>query len=211
MPQDHSIKFGTDGWRGIIADDFTFDNVRRVAGAIAAYVLKHEESKRGVFIGYDTRLLSQQAAQACCGSDRRGRNSRQTGQRLHADAGCFLCGETPGRRGWSHDHLQPQSVELEWGEVQRQVWRLGHACHHASESKRKWPPGQCPAAENAGNRRSRFEAAYVDGGLRFRRPRSDRQAEFQVCRRCDVRLRHAVFCRGYSVGGESGTWPFAKR
>ena len=37
------IKFGTDGWRGIIADDFTFDNVRRVAGAIASYVLKHED------------------------------------------------------------------------------------------------------------------------------------------------------------------------
>ena len=33
-----NIKFGTDGWRGIIADDFTFDNVRRVAGGIAAYV-----------------------------------------------------------------------------------------------------------------------------------------------------------------------------
>ena len=34
------IKFGTDGWRGLIADDFTFENVRRVAGAIAGYVLK---------------------------------------------------------------------------------------------------------------------------------------------------------------------------
>ena len=58
------IKFGTDGWRGIIADDFTFDNVRRVAGAIAAYVLKYEDAKRGVFVGYDTRFASQRAAQA---------------------------------------------------------------------------------------------------------------------------------------------------
>ena len=57
------IKFGTDGWRGIIADDFTFDNVRRVAGAIASYVLKDEDSKRGVFVGYDTRFASQRAAQ----------------------------------------------------------------------------------------------------------------------------------------------------
>ena len=56
------IKFGTDGWRGIIADDFTFDNVRRVANAIASYVLKHEDPKRGVFIGYDTRFVSQNAA-----------------------------------------------------------------------------------------------------------------------------------------------------
>src|SRR6266700_7047244 len=57
------IKFGTDGWRGIIADDFTFDNVRRVAGAIASYVLKYEEAQRGVFIGYDARFASPRAAQ----------------------------------------------------------------------------------------------------------------------------------------------------
>lgn len=62
MPQE--IKFGTDGWRGVIADDFTFGNVRRVAGAIAAYVLKHEEPQGGVIIGYDTRFASQRAARA---------------------------------------------------------------------------------------------------------------------------------------------------
>jgi alpha-D-glucose phosphate-specific phosphoglucomutase len=58
------IKFGTDGWRGLIADDFTFDNVRRVAGAIAGYVLKHEDPTRGVIIGYDTRFASDRAARA---------------------------------------------------------------------------------------------------------------------------------------------------
>src|ERR1700692_1227781 len=57
------IKFGTDGWRGLIADDFTFDNVRRVAGAIASYVLKYEEAQRGVFVGYDARFASPRAAQ----------------------------------------------------------------------------------------------------------------------------------------------------
>ena len=56
------IKFGTDGWRGFIADDFTFDNVRRVAGAIASYVLKYEDSARGVLVGYDTRFASDRAA-----------------------------------------------------------------------------------------------------------------------------------------------------
>ncbi|MGB9204937.1 MAG: phosphoglucomutase/phosphomannomutase family protein [Terriglobales bacterium] len=58
------IKFGTDGWRGLIADDFSFDNVRRVAGAIASYVLKHEDPTRGIVIGYDTRFLSDRAARA---------------------------------------------------------------------------------------------------------------------------------------------------
>ncbi len=57
------IKFGTDGWRGIIADDFTFDNVRRVAGAIASYVIKYEEPQRGVVVGYDARFASPRAAQ----------------------------------------------------------------------------------------------------------------------------------------------------
>src|SRR6266481_3657741 len=52
------IKFGTDGWRGLIADDFTFENVRRVAAAIADYVLNHEDPTRGIVVGYDTRFLS---------------------------------------------------------------------------------------------------------------------------------------------------------
>jgi alpha-D-glucose phosphate-specific phosphoglucomutase len=58
------IKFGTDGWRGLIADDFTFDNVRLVASAIANYVLKHEPAALtvGVVVGYDTRFLSDRAA-----------------------------------------------------------------------------------------------------------------------------------------------------
>jgi len=56
------IKFGTDGWRGFIADDFIFDNVRRVAGAIAGYVLRHEDAARGVIVGYDTRFASDRAA-----------------------------------------------------------------------------------------------------------------------------------------------------
>src|SRR5664279_426408 len=56
------IKFGTDGWRGLIADDFTFDNVRRVAAAIAGYVLKHEDASRGIIVGYDTRFASDRAA-----------------------------------------------------------------------------------------------------------------------------------------------------
>src|SRR5450631_145476 len=58
------IQFGTDGWRGLIADDFTFDNVRSVARAIAGYVLKCEDPARGVIIGYDTRFLSDRAARA---------------------------------------------------------------------------------------------------------------------------------------------------
>ncbi len=54
-----AVKFGTDGWRGIIADDFTYDNVRVAARAIAQYVLQHEDAASGVCIGWDTRFGSQ--------------------------------------------------------------------------------------------------------------------------------------------------------
>jgi len=57
-----TIKFGTDGWRAVIADDFTFDNVRRVAGAISSYVLRFEDPRRGIVVGYDTRFASGSAA-----------------------------------------------------------------------------------------------------------------------------------------------------
>jgi phosphomannomutase len=53
------VKFGTDGWRGIIADDFTYENVRVAARAIAQYVLKHEDASKGVCVGWDTRFGSQ--------------------------------------------------------------------------------------------------------------------------------------------------------
>ena len=62
MPSE--IKFGTDGWRGIIADDFTFENVRRVGGAIASYVLKYEDASKGLVVGYDTRFLSNRFAES---------------------------------------------------------------------------------------------------------------------------------------------------
>jgi phosphomannomutase len=57
-PPKTSVKFGTDGWRGVIADDFTDANVRVAAAAIAGYVLEHETPKHGVCIGYDTRFGS---------------------------------------------------------------------------------------------------------------------------------------------------------
>lgn len=56
------IKFGTDGWRGIIADDFTFSNVRKVTRAIAAYLETAYDKSRPVLIAYDTRFLADEFA-----------------------------------------------------------------------------------------------------------------------------------------------------
>jgi len=60
-----AIKFGTDGWRGIIADDFTFANVRFAAEAVAAYVHAKEDPAKGLCIGYDTRFGSRAFARTC--------------------------------------------------------------------------------------------------------------------------------------------------
>jgi alpha-D-glucose phosphate-specific phosphoglucomutase len=60
-----SIKFGTDGWRAIMAEEFTFPNVRRVAFAIAKYVKDTQKASKGVVIGYDTRFLSDKFAETC--------------------------------------------------------------------------------------------------------------------------------------------------
>jgi phosphomannomutase len=59
------IKFGTDGWRAVIADDFTFANVRIAAEAIAAYVHAKEDPAKGLCIGYDTRFGSKAFAHTC--------------------------------------------------------------------------------------------------------------------------------------------------
>jgi len=58
------IKFGTDGWRGVIAEDFTFDNVRLCAQGVSDYLKKEGLSQRGVVIGYDTRFASEDFAAA---------------------------------------------------------------------------------------------------------------------------------------------------
>jgi len=58
------IKFGTDGWRGIIAQDFTFDNVRVCAQAVADYLKQSGLASRGLIVGYDTRFASEDFASA---------------------------------------------------------------------------------------------------------------------------------------------------
>ncbi|MFY9690758.1 MAG: phosphoglucomutase/phosphomannomutase family protein [Candidatus Acidiferrales bacterium] len=58
------IKFGTDGWRGVIAEDFTYENVRKVAHAIARYVVRAEKPGSGVVVGFDTRFGSENFARA---------------------------------------------------------------------------------------------------------------------------------------------------
>jgi alpha-D-glucose phosphate-specific phosphoglucomutase len=59
---NREIKFGTSGWRGIIADDFTFENVAIVSQAIADYVKTKKKKKAKIIIGYDARFMVEEFA-----------------------------------------------------------------------------------------------------------------------------------------------------
>jgi phosphomannomutase len=63
-PPSCPIRFGTDGWRAVIAEDYTFENVRWASRAVAQYLLENEESWNGIFVGYDCRFLSDRFARA---------------------------------------------------------------------------------------------------------------------------------------------------
>jgi phosphomannomutase len=60
----YKIKFGTDGWRGVIADDYTFDNVRRATQGFASYMLSQGRIGQWVIVGYDKRFASENFAAA---------------------------------------------------------------------------------------------------------------------------------------------------
>ena len=61
---DKTIKFGTDGWRAVIAEDFTFPKVRACAQGLANYLNRANLAERGLVIGYDTRFASEDFAAA---------------------------------------------------------------------------------------------------------------------------------------------------
>src|SRR5574337_1276897 len=58
------IKFGTDGWRGVIADDYTFENLRRAAQGFASYLIEKGYGGKWVVVGHDKRFHSENFAAA---------------------------------------------------------------------------------------------------------------------------------------------------
>jgi phosphomannomutase len=63
-PTPTNIVFGTDGWRARVADEYTFENVRRCADGVARYVVERGEQAKGVVLAYDRRFASEHFAQA---------------------------------------------------------------------------------------------------------------------------------------------------
>ena len=61
------IRFGTDGWRALIADEFTFANVSRCALGLSNHLKAQGTADRGLVVGYDTRFLSAEFAATVAG------------------------------------------------------------------------------------------------------------------------------------------------
>ncbi|MBN1188334.1 MAG: phosphoglucomutase/phosphomannomutase family protein [Dehalococcoidales bacterium] len=64
MKRENPIKFGTDGWRAVIAREFTFDNVRVCAQGLADYMNRNRIQGKGLVVGYDNRFASEDFAAA---------------------------------------------------------------------------------------------------------------------------------------------------
>ena len=67
MAQQADIRFGTDGWRAIIGEDYTFANVARCARGLCDYMKRRGTAERGLIVGYDTRFLSPEFADTVAG------------------------------------------------------------------------------------------------------------------------------------------------
>ena len=117
------IKFGTDGWRAVIGEDYTFDNVRACAASVAMYLKKHGLADRGLIVGYDARYASEDFADAVA--------EVVAAQGIKVALTSALC-PTPvvsysiidrkaGRR--RRHHGQPQPVAVERLQVQARVRR----------------------------------------------------------------------------------------
>ncbi len=127
---DAVVKFGTDGWRGIIADDFTYANVRVAARGIAHYVLKHEDATAGVCVGWDTRFGSRAfagvVAEVLAGA---GIPVQLATEMTPTPALSYAVRGTQGG-GRGDDYVEPQPGAVEWGEVQGELWGVGAAGDH---------------------------------------------------------------------------------
>jgi len=111
------IKFGTDGWRAVMCDAFTFANVRLVIQAIADHVIENDMRDRGVLVGYDARFLSpgfaDVAAEVLAAN---GIPTLITDRDTPTPVVAFTVADRqPCRSG--HVYRKPQSSRIQWREV----------------------------------------------------------------------------------------------
>ena len=162
------MKFGTDGWRGVIADDFTFDNVRIAAAAIANYVLANEDADRKASASVTIRALDLPHSPALLRRCRIGRNSGALAARITpTPALSYAVRESEAAGGVmitsSHNPSQWNGVKYKagyGGSGARRSWRRSRAIW-ASRCRR--------AAHSRADRGRRFLPPVCRGHLALRR------------------------------------------
>ncbi|MEW5866695.1 MAG: phosphoglucomutase/phosphomannomutase family protein [Bacillota bacterium] len=117
MAQVDGIKFGTDGWRAVMCEEFTFPNVRVVVQAIANYLRDSGLSERGVVVAYDSRFLSErfasEAASVLAGNGIRAYiTSRDTPTPVAAHA--VVHGGRAGAIMFTASHNPPEYNGIKW-------------------------------------------------------------------------------------------------
>ena len=109
-PSPTTIVFGTDGWRARIADEFTFENVRRCADGVARYVVDRGETSKGVVVAYDRRFASEHFAAAAAEVLARSRHPGRLRGPRRPDPDELVRGHRAGSRRRHRHHRQPQPV-----------------------------------------------------------------------------------------------------
>lgn len=148
MGKKATIHFGTSGWRAIIADEFTFSNVRRVSQAIAKYLKEHRQQNKGVIVSYDTRFLSEEFARVCAQSIAANNiKVLLTNRDTPTPAVSFqiLTRKTAGAINITASHNPPQYSGIKFSpayggpapiEVTREIERNIRRCHSFSSEKK---------------------------------------------------------------------------
>ena len=131
------IVFGTDGWRARIADDFTFENVRRCADGVAAYVVERGEQAKGVVVAYDRRFASEHFAMAA--AEVLLAHDIPVAFAVHAvpDPDELVRGRRARRGGRHRHHRQPQPVDRQRLQGQGADGLGGRPRHPRRSSRRR--------------------------------------------------------------------------
>src|SRR3989338_2278693 len=116
---NEDIKFGTDGWRAVIADSFTFENVRITTRAIGTYILKNGNKSLPVLVSYDPRFLAKDFA-ICCTNEllEMGLNAKLSNSVLPTPVVAFAAassnGKTNGAIQFTASHNPPKYCGIKY-------------------------------------------------------------------------------------------------
>ncbi len=204
-----AIKFGTDGWRAIIADDFTFENVRRVSRAIANYIHRHEDPARGVLLAYDTRFGSRRFAEVAAEQlADSGLHVRLANDYTPTPALSYAVKQMGAAGGVM---ITSSHNPWNWNGVKFKASYGGSATPEIMRKIEGYLDAPATRAQGGRSERDRFQSALCRRHREIRRYRPHLQGGLSLRHRRHVRLPGGECWRASSRRPEFRTWRFAER